>query len=466
MQKGKSVIGKDVLSIGSGHRIHSVKDILIGAGNDQVVALLVDEGGLLGTSTVVPFEAITNIGRDAIVVKDDDAVVAASSDPDVKAILSRTDKLLGKSVYTEDGQKMGSIADLYFDDTSGRVVGFEISGGVLGDLARGPSYLATEELLVAGTDVAFISRAGGNALEGQVGGVQGKLNEASEKFDQAAGDAKEKVSARSGELTGRDQTPEERLVGRRSGADVTDERGSIVVASGQRITADHVQRAEATGNLQLLYDAADAAEAQERDKQTQEAAEQISDTAGDLWDRFTAKIGEMTDSAGQRMDEKQTRDRLARINDAIGRPATKVILDRDDEVILDLGDIITHQAVQQANDAGLLDTLLDSVYKGDVTFERDEMKAKVTASSTIENASGGAAIVDELATKVETAERERAEAAEARKREDEAAREQKTKEREKRAAARDQAVRQRNGNGQNSREAVPVKVESSATATR
>ena len=40
------------------------------------------------------------------------------------------------------------------------------------------------------------------------------------------------------------------------------------------------------------------------------------------------------------------------ISDAIGRPVTKVILDRDDNVVLNMGDIVTHQAIQRAHEAG------------------------------------------------------------------------------------------------------------------
>jgi hypothetical protein len=56
----------------------------------------------------------------------------------------------------------------------------------------------------------------------------------------------------------------------------------------------------------------------------------------------------MTDATGKRLDEQKTNGRIADIADAIGRPVTKVILDREDNVILNLGDIITHQAVQRA----------------------------------------------------------------------------------------------------------------------
>jgi hypothetical protein len=109
----------------------------------------------------------------------------------------------------------------------------------------------------------------------------------------------------------------------------------------------------------------------------------------------------MTDSAGKRIDAEQTKGQLDRIHDAIGRPVTKVFLDREDNVILDLGDLVTHQAVQRAYEAGQLDQLLGSVYKApDISFTREEMKAPVPGDSTIEQASGGAAVVDELETKV------------------------------------------------------------------
>lgn len=430
MQKGKSVMGRDVLSLATGARIHSVKDILIGADNDRVVALLVDEGGLLGTSTVVPFDAVQSFGRDAVVINEENSVIAASSDPEVKVILDGNHKLLGKTVFTEDGQKVGSIADLYFDEQSGRITGFEITGGILGDLAKGSSFLGSDEVRLAGRDVVFVSSSGAEAVENQVGGLQGAVAKAGEKVSSAAQPSEP-------------QSPEAALVGRRSGTDVLDERGGIVLATGQRITADHVARAKATGNLDHLYAAADAGDARERQERASEAAQKVGDTAADLWDKFTLKLGELTDSTGQRVDEQQTRSRLAQINDAVGRPVTKPILDRNDDVILDLGDIITHQAVQRANDAGLLDTLLSNVYKGDVTFERDEMKVGIEADSTVEKATGGATVVDELATKVESAEQERARQAEERAQQEQEAREAKAREREERAQSRDESARER-----------------------
>ncbi|CAN5831663.1 hypothetical protein BH24CHL6_BH24CHL6_01010 [soil metagenome] len=68
MRKGKNVIGQTVVSLEDGRKIDSVKDLLINERNDAVVGLLVDEGGLLSSSRVVPIEGIHAFGRDAVVI--------------------------------------------------------------------------------------------------------------------------------------------------------------------------------------------------------------------------------------------------------------------------------------------------------------------------------------------------------------------------------------------------------------
>ena len=48
MRKGKSVIGKQILSLADGARLQTVKDVILGANNERVVGLLADEGQQLG----------------------------------------------------------------------------------------------------------------------------------------------------------------------------------------------------------------------------------------------------------------------------------------------------------------------------------------------------------------------------------------------------------------------------------
>ena len=174
------------------------------------------------------------------------------------------------------------------------------------------------------------------------------------------------------------------------------------------------------------------------------------DNAASLWDKFTRKVGEMTDAAGQRVDHEQTKRRLDQIEDAVGRPVTKVFLDLEDRVILDLGDLITHAAVQRAHDAGALDSLLGSVYMGEVAFQRDEMRAERPGEATLEVASGpgiSAPAVEDLRSKVDETERQRDEEAEAKKAQAEQDREEREAERAKRGRERESAAKEREQEG-------------------
>jgi hypothetical protein len=53
----------------------------------------------------------------------------------------------------------------------------------------------------------------------------------------------------------------------------------------------------------------------------------------------------------------------------------RVILDRHDEVILNVGELIGHKAIESAREAGMLDVLLDSVYTETPQLSLQELKA-------------------------------------------------------------------------------------------
>src|SRR5204862_2650660 len=77
--------------------------------------------------------------------------------------------------------------------------------------------------------------------------------------------------------------------------------------------------------------------------------------ARDLWDQIRSGYARIVDQTDDKFMQK-------RIKHALGRPTTRVILDNDDNIILNTGDIITNKAVMAAQEAGVLDVLVDSVY--------------------------------------------------------------------------------------------------------
>ena len=127
MRKGKSVIGKDVLSLEDGTRLETVSDLIVDPGGQR----------LMSPSRVVPIGEVTGFGKDAVIVRGQGSVVATNQDDALRAIVDEKDKIVGKEVYTVNGDDQGKIADVYFDEPTGTVMGYEVSGGILGAVDTG-----------------------------------------------------------------------------------------------------------------------------------------------------------------------------------------------------------------------------------------------------------------------------------------------------------------------------------------
>ena len=60
--------------------------------------------------------------------------------------------------------------------------------------------------------------------------------------------------------------------------------------------------------------------------------------------------------------------------------------------------------MQRAHDAGSLDSLLDSVYRAEVSFDKEELRARRPGEATLEQAAGtGAPVVEEMRATVQQA---------------------------------------------------------------
>ena len=67
----------------------------------------------------------------------------------------------------------------------------------------------------------------------------------------------------------------------------------------------------------------------------------------------------------------------------MGRPVTRVILDRQDQVILNVGELITHQAIAVSREAEVLEVLLDSVYTETPTLSLDDVRAPESGKAAL-----------------------------------------------------------------------------------
>ena len=183
----------------------------------------------------------------------------------------------------------------------------------------------------------------------------------------------------------------EQAQGRRAQRAIYTPEGYIIAAQGQIITAQAIARARATRQESALLDAvglspSDAAQSQAGTLATATGdglktttavtSDRLQEGFANIWDRVKETASDLQGRSAQAPEEK-------RIKGALGRPTTRVILDRQDEVILNVGELISHKAIDNARSAGILDVLLDSVYTETPHLSLDELRAPGTGNSAL-----------------------------------------------------------------------------------
>lgn len=452
MRKGSDLVGKPVIAFDTGQQFERIEDLIFDQESNQLLGFLVDEGGWFSTANVIPLQSVQTIGPDAVIVPSKTAEVSAERVPEIKRILDRNNVLRGTKIMTTDGRDLGIMTDLYFDEKTGAVEGYEVSGGIFADAYSGRAFVPAPQTLKIGDDVAFVPPETATLMEEQVGGIKAAVQTTGDKLEHAtvsAGDRlQEYTQQATASFTNAAVDPSQQkafVIGKIADRNVETPNGMLLVAQGQQVTPLAADEAQRQGVLDHLYRAtggsvtaalgnrlgnavagSDVEAARGRRVQhairtdggvviaapSQIVTEQVinrartyhkeaellaavglspstatedratpvandrlqasnvneSGSATGLWGKVKAKLSNLQDQEAQLLEER-------RIKRALGRPVDRVILDPQDNVILNVGEIITHQAVEQARQADVLDILLSSVYDKEPEISTEEMRA-------------------------------------------------------------------------------------------
>jgi uncharacterized protein YrrD len=126
---GSSIRGLPVVTIGGGEDVAEVRDVIYSPEAGRVVGLTLNKRGFLAgrCREVLPAEMIHAIGRDAVMIDDEDSLILPEDAPaDVGTPPSGRD-VTGDEVLTEGGTSLGHVRDVVvLVGTAGQVVGYEI----------------------------------------------------------------------------------------------------------------------------------------------------------------------------------------------------------------------------------------------------------------------------------------------------------------------------------------------------
>lgn len=548
MRKGSDILGKTITAFDSGRRVARVQDLIFDQETNQLLGVLVEEAGLFRSAKVVPLGAISAFGTDTLIIPSRDAIISAKHDNRIHQVLDRNLILKGTRIVTTDGRYLGSVVDLYFNEQTGMIEGYEASGGIFADAYSGRSFIPAPQTIRIGEDATFVPPDTADLMEEQVGGIRGAVQTASTRIQESSEVAGQRLQAatqsaneqiqRSAEaanarlqaagesasnsfengtrsatttITNQLVDPDEQfayVIGKPVDRDIFTNDGQLLIGKDQVVTLTVAEAARYAGELETLYRATGGSLTAPINRQLQDFGDRVqtgfqdvsaqvstgfqnlTQRANETFSNLTARLGveqargrradrmirsdsgsiitapgqivtdividrakaanreaELLDAVGLQPTEAvrgNTNDSLAlvrtrvqnqseiarnrfeqeasifqqeasiarenaktlwhdlkdkfedyqgrsaraiyrnRIENALGRPVNRVILDRQDHVILNVGEIITHRAIEQAEASGVINILLNSVYTKEPTIRDEELRAPEPGMASLE----------------------------------------------------------------------------------
>jgi hypothetical protein len=171
----------------------------------------------------------------------------------------------------------------------------------------------------------------------------------------------------------------DQALGRRVANIVRTRTGLIIAAPGQIVTDITIERAKTYHLEDVLLKAVGMSSTTAAKSSMGDAMDNTSDKISATADRVQSGAERFVDWAKYQTDRlrAQTAQTVEeqQIKGALGRPTMRVILDRQDGVILNTGELITHHAIEAARAEGVLDVLLASVYTKTPDFSPSTLRA-------------------------------------------------------------------------------------------
>ncbi|GIV98565.1 MAG: hypothetical protein KatS3mg057_3222 [Herpetosiphonaceae bacterium] len=153
MRKATDLIGRRVITQTTGEIIATIRDLVFDPQGRNVVAALVDGGGLFGEQRAVLWSSVIGIG-DMIVVRGEQPIVSIKEQPDLDELVSQGISVVGAPVVSESGQRLGIVSDVLIS-AAGEVIGFEIGMGWLSFSKN--KFLPASQVTTIGRDAIIAS---------------------------------------------------------------------------------------------------------------------------------------------------------------------------------------------------------------------------------------------------------------------------------------------------------------------
>lgn len=154
MDKISYVLGLPVLEMETGNQIGAVQEVVLDIEQATVEGIILNHSQH-EQDTEIAFQNIYSIGSDAVIVK----ITAELENADFQSHDTshhRFSDLCNKKIYTETGLLLGVLVDIFFDNATGELQGFQVSDGIVADMLYGRRMMPLPQAQVIGQDKMIV----------------------------------------------------------------------------------------------------------------------------------------------------------------------------------------------------------------------------------------------------------------------------------------------------------------------
>ncbi|MEK4564422.1 PRC-barrel domain-containing protein [Alkalihalobacillus sp. FSL R5-0424] len=149
------VEGLPVIEMEQGTECGRIVDVFISS--NRITGLLVNMRGWFNRHRLLILDQVSSIGDQAVMIRTKEVLTDChiGKTDDTPLALGRC-KLKGMELFSDSGEMLGLIEDVYFSGEMGTIVGYKVTDGLLADLTTGQKMCRGQHLIV-GKERAILS---------------------------------------------------------------------------------------------------------------------------------------------------------------------------------------------------------------------------------------------------------------------------------------------------------------------
>ncbi|ATW26985.1 PRC-barrel domain-containing protein [Candidatus Formimonas warabiya] len=152
----RKILSLPVLSVNEGEQLGYIKSIVVDPAIKEIIAFVIDQKGWFKEDKIIPFNRVTSIGENAVVIDKSGTAEKPANFPQILKLLKSPAQLINSKVVSTTGKALGQVEEFWFD-SSGKITKLEISGRGTEGIWKGKAALPCEEVVTMGKDVVIVA---------------------------------------------------------------------------------------------------------------------------------------------------------------------------------------------------------------------------------------------------------------------------------------------------------------------